>query len=851
MRTLKKTLCLVLCLAMMAGLCVIGTSAAFTDADEIQNKEAVDLMAALGIIEGYPDGDFQPAKIFNRAEAAKIVAYLTLGAEAAETLPEAKAFDDVPASHWASKYVAYCKSQGIIAGKSETKFDPSGELTAAAWAKMLLCALGYDAEAEGLVGSSWDFNVTKLVSKTKLADGMAFSASAPMSRDNAALLACNALTVPMVAYDGGTHVSTSDGTTVDIDSTRNIIPDAYLCELYGLQAGNAGKNEQKDGFSGVYYKTGVITANGANAADASKTVLDDTTTYTVETGAELLGHYVKLFVVNGKVYSVTDIGTTVTVASKLTKKADVTAAFGKDGGKVDTNGSVLVFGDGKLEDLGDYKIANDTAAAGTYVFNPDGELVAELLDTYAVTTLNKVNDIKTEAEKESITLSTIGNLDNNAKTDVVREYEGIAKFDVVIAAKCGAIYTLTKAETVEGKISKVDSKGNITLDGTVYAKSAVANKAGLVDATPATAAEMKGNTYTLYLDAKGAVVVCAVKEAAVAPFEAYYLRTATLTSKSVLQADNSIVTKFYAEVINMAGEKLSVEVEKAGAVDAALEGKFVTVNAVAGKDYKKIEAATNDAAEAAKFFIGTNASLKTAAATNKYTFNTTSTAIPGGTAALRVNAETSFLFVSVKDGATVVEKKAGLFDMKDAAGAIALFVKDADDNYIAKTVVVGGAYTEAVVANPSTTVYVKAGTVWSENTVDGYVYTVYDAVKGEAKQITMATATELAGKEGFYTFSTNSKGITTVSAYAISDDTVAMGKTYDGKYETSIVSGTKEYATDNAIFVDLRAAADIETKVTSLDTLNTEDKINGNDVALDMLLNSKGAPTIIFVKIAP
>ena len=842
MRTLKKTLCLVLCLAMMAGLCVIGTSAAFTDADEIQNKEAVDLMAGLGIIAGYPDGDFQPAKIFNRAEAAKIVAYLVLGAEAAETLPEAKAFDDVPASHWASKYIAYCKSQGIIAGKSETKFDPTGELTAAAWAKMLLCALGYDAEAEGLVGASWDFNVTKLVSKTKLADGMAFSAGAPMSRDNAALLAFNALTVPMVEYEGGTHVSTSDGTTVDIDSTRWINGD-YLCELYGLEAGAAGKNEQKDGFAAGYYKTGVITANGANAADASKTVLDDVATYAVETGAELLGHYVKLFVVNGKVYSITDIGTTVTVASKLTKEADVTAAFGKKASTIETNGEVLVFGNGKLEDLGDYTIAADTAAAGTYVFNPDGELVAELLDTYAVTTLNKVSDVKTEAEKEAITLTTIGELANTAKNDIVREYEGIAKGDVVIAVKCGAIYTLTKAETVEGKISKVDTKGNITLDGTVYAKSAVANNAGLVDATPATAAEMKGNTYTLYLDAKGAAVVCAVKEAAVAPFEAYYLRTNTVTTKSVLQADNTIVPKYYAEVINMAGEKMSVEVENAGAVDVALEGKFVTVSAVAGKDYKKIEAATDAAAEAAKFYMATKASLKTAAATNKYSFTATAGAID-----VRVNAETSFLFVSVKDGVTVVEKKTGLFDMKDAAGAIVLATKDADGNYIAKNVVVGGAYTEAVVANPSTTVYVKAGTVWSENTVDGYVYTVYDAVKGEAKQITMATATELAGKEGFYTFSTDSKGITTVSAYAIADDTVAMGKAYTSKYESNIVSGTDEYPAADAIFVDLRAAAAITTKVTSLDTLNTEVKTNGKVVALDMLLNSKGAPTIIFVK---
>ena len=37
---------------------------------------------------------------------------------------------------------------------------------------------------------------------------------------------------------------------------------------------------------------------------------------------------------------------------------------------------------------------DQAAAAGTYVFNTDGELVAELLDTYAVTTLKNGYEVK-------------------------------------------------------------------------------------------------------------------------------------------------------------------------------------------------------------------------------------------------------------------------------------------------------------------------------------------------------------------------------------------------------------------------------------------------------------------------
>ncbi|MDR3998004.1 MAG: hypothetical protein Q3X23_00120, partial [Evtepia sp.] len=42
----KKVLSLVLCVAMLLSVMVMGTGAAFTDQDEIQNAEAVDMTSA-------------------------------------------------------------------------------------------------------------------------------------------------------------------------------------------------------------------------------------------------------------------------------------------------------------------------------------------------------------------------------------------------------------------------------------------------------------------------------------------------------------------------------------------------------------------------------------------------------------------------------------------------------------------------------------------------------------------------------------------------------------------------------------------------------------------------------------
>jgi 2',3'-cyclic-nucleotide 2'-phosphodiesterase/3'-nucleotidase len=65
---------------------------------------------------------------------------IDLSKKAAEQ-PEKPDFKDVPADHWAHEFVAALKERGIVKGKTETTFDPEGQLTRGQFISMLVRAL--------------------------------------------------------------------------------------------------------------------------------------------------------------------------------------------------------------------------------------------------------------------------------------------------------------------------------------------------------------------------------------------------------------------------------------------------------------------------------------------------------------------------------------------------------------------------------------------------------------------------------------------------------------------------------------------------------------------------------------
>ena len=261
MRTLKKALCLVLVLSMVMGIGVIGAGAAYSDADQIEYQEAVDVMSAIGVMQGVGDNTFDPNGTFTRAQAAKMLSYMILGETAAEALPARSDFTDVSADQWFSKYIGFGVSEGYLAGMGDGSFKPDDPVTGYQWAKMLLCALGYDPKTEGLEGNGYEINVAKLaLTKVKLFEGNeGADYNADATREEAALYAFNTLTKTMVSYE--------KSSTVIINGVEVVISQGEAKDVTNDAATETIADDNKMQFAEQYFSKLVLT-NAAGTADA-------------------------------------------------------------------------------------------------------------------------------------------------------------------------------------------------------------------------------------------------------------------------------------------------------------------------------------------------------------------------------------------------------------------------------------------------------------------------------------------------------------------------------------------------------------------------------------------------------
>ena len=219
---MKKFLSLVLALVMTMSLVTVSAGAKdFTDDSKINYKEAVDVMSAAKVIDGYAEGDFRPTNTLTRGAAAKIICNLILGPTTASALvADAAPYKDVPTNHTFAGYIAYCQKEGIISGYADGTFKPANSLTGYAFMKMLLGALGYKAEQEGYTGPNWSINVAKRAMNIGLKDGLKgdFNGVKAVNREEACLYAFNTLKATMVEYENSNSV-TVNGITFTNKST--------------------------------------------------------------------------------------------------------------------------------------------------------------------------------------------------------------------------------------------------------------------------------------------------------------------------------------------------------------------------------------------------------------------------------------------------------------------------------------------------------------------------------------------------------------------------------------------------------------------------------------------------------
>ena len=142
MRNLKRALSLGLASVMVMGMMAVGASAVsyddLTDKDEIVNKEAVQMLVELNVINGKDDGSYDPTGIVTRAEMAKMICVVLNGGKDPNLGTSVNNSYTDTVGHWAAGYIEYCTQLGIVAGDGTGKFNPSATVTGSEAAKMLL-----------------------------------------------------------------------------------------------------------------------------------------------------------------------------------------------------------------------------------------------------------------------------------------------------------------------------------------------------------------------------------------------------------------------------------------------------------------------------------------------------------------------------------------------------------------------------------------------------------------------------------------------------------------------------------------------------------------------------------------
>lgn len=104
--------------------------------------DAVKMLSKLDIFQGDNLGNFNPDKTITRAEAAAVIVRF-LGYEGVISQTETT-YVDVPATHWASGYIATGTSLGFITGYGYGYFGPEDTVTYEQVITMLVRALGYE-----------------------------------------------------------------------------------------------------------------------------------------------------------------------------------------------------------------------------------------------------------------------------------------------------------------------------------------------------------------------------------------------------------------------------------------------------------------------------------------------------------------------------------------------------------------------------------------------------------------------------------------------------------------------------------------------------------------------------------
>ena len=755
MRNLKKILSLVLAMMMVLSLMVTASATTFADDEDIDYKEAVEVLTGLGVINGV-NGEFLPKEGLNREAAAKIVAYIKLGGDVDATTAEAlrNPFSDVKG--WSENVIKYCYSEGIVDGVGDGTFLPKDYLTGYAFAKMLLVAAGIDGE---YTGSNWKLNIATAAKNAGFLSGLEDVAlSSKLTREQACQMAFNALyygekvekTVTKYVVLPISSAFATNGTAVVAKEY-----DTFALALADALAVTGSPTYMTDFIINTVTKTAEVTENSlaqevfGMAAEPTVTIVSDIDPDTTPTSAT----YGKLIATDGTYSWVVDnydsLGTVVglyhttrgvvkaaveysfTVDVYGMTAADWKAAFGNSAFHVDSNLD-FVGTAGKYVN-GEYNSTlSVTAPTGANTFEAASKLVftvarvgnaykyypvSAIVDSY---TMEKVNVSKNPDGTIKAAINggatvydaKINTTTGKITTDVdYSDIDWASYYNVDSTKSFGYFntklvdgrYYFDEVKTVTGTMSAIGaSNAYVVLGGQTYYQATTTNNTNNTGLGIATGF---GKDYVLFLDSYGDFFASAqVGTASVVSDVVYVVECYDMTETGTY----GNVTKTYAQVVAMDGTVSTILVGVDASSNSYVNGKGV--NDITAGLYTFADETTDAAGiklgikRAAPFTTGLNGINNTTVfsgvdqvAASGAALTTLSGKIEAanldGTNDIRLSASTNYLFVDGALETLKTEVVTGGINSNVAAGSYVIATKDADGNYVASTVVISGTYT--------------------------------------------------------------------------------------------------------------------------------------------------------------
>lgn len=191
---MKKLLCAVLCLALLATSCV------FVFAAE-PDSEQLSVLYDYGIFRGDENGDLNLDKNITRAEFCKVI-LTALGYSDGELnkITDAEDFPDVDSEYWAYLYIKSARRLSFIDGYEDGNFLPENDITLNEVIKIVVNALGYAPKAEQAGGYPGGYSsVAKDLGLTK---NIAVSLDESALRGDVASIIYTALDIPVMQVVG-------------------------------------------------------------------------------------------------------------------------------------------------------------------------------------------------------------------------------------------------------------------------------------------------------------------------------------------------------------------------------------------------------------------------------------------------------------------------------------------------------------------------------------------------------------------------------------------------------------------------------------------------------------------------